>query len=153
MKAVGPSRRRTIRVLVVMTALLAVVWAWSGVFSLTLLTNLPSGADFDVALRYGALQVERRENGSPVPGGVDLKFVHFRYLSFAFWYLAPVADWPLTRGSYLLRLPLWIPTVVLVLVILQLNTNERRRPPHACAGCGYDRSEDPDSKCPECGRA
>jgi len=152
MKPVGPSRRRTIRTLVWLAAALAVLWVWSGFFSLTLMTNVPPGSDFDVSLRYGAVQIERREIGSWVPGGIDLRLFHLRYLNQAIWYIEPVLDWTRGARSFSVRMPLWMPVVLLVIGSLHLNTKERRRPPHACDGCGYDRSDDPDAKCPECGR-
>jgi hypothetical protein len=54
-------------------------------------------------------------------------------------------------GVVEVRLPLWIPFVLLALPTAWLWYRDRRRPPGSCPRCGYDLSGAPSGLCPECG--
>ena len=150
MKAVGPSRRRTICVLVVALAVLGAIWLSSGYFAATGMLEITAGSVWDLSLRYGAVEVTHHGAMTGMKGGLD-GHLYIRDGIKTFWYWAPKL---VSRPLYLtVTAPLWLLIVPLSLVTIAMVKAERRRPPHACAGCGYDRSEDPDAKCPECGRA
>jgi hypothetical protein len=72
----------------------------------------------------------------------------------------PVVEWlpqfmsqsPPVPG-WALRLPLWIPIVILGGAAGWLWWRHLGRSPHQCATCGYDLSGLDAARCPECGRA
>ena len=56
-------------------------------------------------------------------------------------------------GALLVKLPLWLPALLLAIVPTLWILRRRNHPPSgSCAHCGYDLRATPD-RCPECGRA
>jgi hypothetical protein len=58
------------------------------------------------------------------------------------------------RYLWSIRLPFWLPAVIIgLLVALLLLRDSRRVRPGCCLCCGYDLTGNVSGRCPECGRA
>jgi hypothetical protein len=63
-----------------------------------------------------------------------------------------VANLSTDSECYSVRLPLWLPFLVLVIPTLLLWRRDRRRPhPGFCRRCDYDLTGNTSGRCPECG--
>ena len=63
--------------------------------------------------------------------------------------------WPrldLFRNSFVLKLPLWIPFILVAIPTAVLCWRDRHRPPPGhCQRCGYNLTGNVSGRCPECG--
>lgn len=55
------------------------------------------------------------------------------------------------KGMWKITLPLWIPTLVVLVPTVVLWATDRRHPPDHCQTCGYNLTGNESGVCPECG--
>ena len=126
--------------------LLLTLWAWSAWWSFFLAPASQPVRSFQ--LHCGCLEYSvfpsARPAGSPRWHVSDCSY-------------GPVIWWRpiLQRGNappmLWLRVPLWIPLLIVALVTASLHWRARRFPLDHCQNCGYDLTGNVSGRCPECG--
>ena len=133
---------------------------WSGVVLCVM-----NGAAWGISTTWGVWFFGSTMNFTAASGIIDLDF-YGRELSqasvAALQYGRTTGGlgltWPrliLFRGSFVLKLPFWIPFMLVALPTAYLfwRDRDRRYPPGHCQKCGYDLQGNVSGVCPECGKA